>query len=74
MWLPSFKVKLRTQPTWSEGSSFSMADSATTGCQAVWLLKSRRMAQTRSTGASIIADRVTRIMAGSAPLRGAHAV
>jgi hypothetical protein len=62
MWLPSFKVKLRTQPTWSEGSSFSMADSATTGCQAVWLLKSRSTAQTRSIGASMMADRVTRII------------
>src|SRR5215203_7463093 len=72
MWLPSLRVKLRTQPTWSDGSSFSMADSATTGCQAVWLLKSRRIAQTRSIGASMMADRVTRIIAGSAPLRGAH--
>ena len=62
MWLPSFSVKERTQPTWSDGSSFSMADSATTGCQAVWLLKSRSTAHTRSIGASMMADRVTRIM------------
>src|SRR5436190_2062726 len=27
-----------------------MADSATTGCQAVWLLKSRRIAETRPIG------------------------
>src|SRR5215813_3665097 len=75
MWLPSLSVKLRTQPTWSDGSSFSIADSATTGCQAVWLLKSRRIAQTRSIGASMMAERVTRIIdraAGAAglPRRG----
>ena len=63
MWLPSLSVKLRTQPTWSEGSSFSIADSATTGCQAVWLLKSRSTAQTRSIGASMTADRLTLIIA-----------
>ena len=34
----------------------------TAGCQAVWLLKSRRIAQTRSIGASMMADRRTRIM------------
>src|ERR687898_5274 len=55
------------QPTWSDGSPFSIADSATTGCHAVWLLKSRRMAHTRSIGASMIADRVTRITGGTPP-------
>ena len=61
MWLPSLSVKLRTQPTWSDGSPPSIADSATIGCQAVWLLKSRSTAQTRSIGASITAERVTLI-------------
>ena len=56
MWLPSRSVKLRTQPTWSAGSPFSIADSPTIGCQAVWLLKSRSTAHTRSIGASITAD------------------
>src|SRR4029453_1599032 len=35
-------------------------DSATTGCQAVWLLKSRRISHTRWMGASMMADLVTR--------------
>ena len=61
MWLPSCSVKLRMQPTWSDGSPPSIADSATIGCQAVWLLKSRSTAQTRSIGASMTAERVTLI-------------
>ena len=48
-------VKLRTQPTWSGGSPLSISDSATAGCHAVWLLKSRSTAQTRSMGASMTA-------------------
>src|SRR5688572_30217110 len=62
MWLPSFSVKFRTQPTWSDGSSFSIVDCAMAGCQAIWLLKSRRIAQTRSIGASMMAERTTRII------------
>src|SRR4030095_2914688 len=60
MRLPSRRVKRRTQPTWSEGSPPSIWDSATAGCHAVWLLKSRSTAQTRSMGASMTAERVTR--------------
>src|SRR6185503_10806253 len=60
---PSCRRKLRTQPTWSAGSPCSISDWATTGCQAAWLLKSRRMAHTRSIGASMTADRTTLIMA-----------
>src|SRR5262245_61441717 len=68
MRLPSRRVKRRTHPTWSEGSPPSISDSATAGCQAVWLLKSRSTAHTRAMGASMIAERVTRITAGrSAP-------
>ena len=61
--------KLRTQPTWSDGSSRSMRESPTAGCQAEWLLKSRSTAQTRSTGASMTAERLTRIKnkSGSEP-------
>src|SRR5579863_1390502 len=44
-----------------------MWESATAGCQASWLLKSRSTAQTRSIGASMIADRVTRCMASAMP-------
>ena len=61
MWLPSLRKKLRTQPTWSAGSLRSMRDSPTAGCQALWLLKSRSTAQTRSIGASMTAERLTRI-------------
>jgi hypothetical protein len=64
MRFPSRSVNRRTQPTWSERSPPSISDSATTGCHAVWLLKSRRTAQTRSIGASMMADRVTRIIGG----------
>src|SRR6266852_4328877 len=60
MWAPSRRSKFRTQPTWSERSAPSMCDRATTGCHASWLLKSRSTAHTRSTGASMMADRVTR--------------
>src|SRR5262245_38194920 len=60
-WLPSRRWKLRTQPIRSDGSPFSISDSATTGCHAVWLLKSRSTAHTRSIGASITADLVTLI-------------
>src|SRR5215510_15177688 len=63
IWLPSFRVKSRTQPTWSEGSPRSIADGPTAGCQAEWLLKSRSTAHTRSIGASMTADRRTRIIA-----------
>ena len=63
---PSCRRKLRTQPTWSGGSPFSISDSATTGCQAAWLLKSRRIAHTRSIGASMTAERTTLIMARGA--------
>src|SRR5688500_8645017 len=60
MWLPSSRKKLRTQPTWSGGSPFSMRDSPTAGCHSEWLLKSRRTSQTRSIGASMTAERLTR--------------
>ena len=60
---PSRSVNRRTQPIWSEGSPPSISDSATTGCHAVWLLKSRSTAHTRSIGASMTAERVTRIIA-----------
>ena len=59
--LPSFSAKLRTQPTWSAGSSRSMRDGPTAGCQAQWLLKSRISDQTTPIGASITAERVTLI-------------
>src|SRR5262245_12984959 len=62
MWLPSLSVKSRTQPTWSDASSRSIAEGPTAGCQAEWLLKSRSTAHTRSIGASITADRRTRII------------
>ena len=55
------------------GSPRSIDDSATTGCHAVWLLKSRRTAQTRSIGASMIAERVTRITALGVPAAGSSA-
>ena len=61
MWLPSLSVNSRTQPTWSGASPRSMAEGPTAGCQAEWLLKSRSTAHTRSIGASITADRRTRI-------------
>src|SRR5206468_3802652 len=57
----SLRVKSRTQPTWSGASPRSIAEGPTAGCQAEWLLKSRSTAQTRSIGASITADRRTRI-------------
>src|SRR5262245_49797030 len=60
--LPSRSVKRRTQPTWSDGSPFSISDSATSGCHLRWLLKSRRTSHTRSMGASTMAERVTRTM------------
>src|SRR4029079_14460209 len=60
MRLPSFSVKLRTQPTWSLRSPPSIRLSATTSCQRSWLLKSRSTAQTRSIGASITVERTTR--------------
>src|SRR5688572_7433845 len=46
-----------------------MRESPTAGCQAEWLLKSRSTAQTRSTGASMTAERLTRIKnkSGSEP-------
>src|SRR3954468_24585471 len=59
MRLPSASVKLRTQPTWSPRLSPSIRLSATTSCQRSWLLKSRRIAQTRSIGASITVERTT---------------
>ena len=59
------RKKFLTQPTWSEGSPFSMLDSPTAGCQAQWLLKSRNTSQTRAMGASITAERVTRITRGA---------
>src|SRR5579883_340520 len=65
IWAPSLRWKLRTQPTWSAASPPSIKESATAGCQASWLLKSRSTAQTRSIGASMMADRVTRCI-GSA--------
>src|SRR5688572_1156180 len=61
MWLPSLSAKSRTQPTWSDASPRSISDGPTAGCQAEWLLKSRSTAHTRSIGASITADRRTRI-------------
>ena len=66
MWLPSLSVKSRTQPIWSDGSSRSIAEGPTAGCQAEWLLKSRSTAQTLSIGASITADRRTRIVGTTA--------
>ena len=62
MWLPSLRVKSRTQPTWSGASPRSIVEGPTAGCQAEWLLKSRSTAHTRSIGASITADRRTRII------------
>ncbi len=59
MWLPSFSVKLRTQPTWSDRSPDSMALWSTTSCHWSWLLKSRMTAQTRSMGASMMVERTT---------------
>src|SRR5262245_29132597 len=63
MWLPSLSVKSRTQPTWSAASPRSISEGPTAGCQAEWLLKSRSTAQTRSIGASMTAERRTRIIA-----------
>src|SRR6266850_8160597 len=65
MWLPSLRKKLRTQPTWSGASPFSMRDSPTAGCHREWLLKSRSTSHTRAIGASITAERRTRIIASS---------
>src|SRR5579883_2478520 len=65
IWAPSLRWKLRTQPTWSAASPPSIKESAIAGCQASWLLKSRSTAQTRSIGASMMADRITRCI-GSA--------
>src|SRR5256886_17021900 len=62
MWLPSLRVKSRTQPTWSGASPRSIVEGPTAGCQAEWLLKSRSTAHTRSIGAAITADRRTRII------------
>src|ERR1700712_5184736 len=59
MRLPSFSVKLRTQPTWSPRSWPSMRLSATTSCHWSWLLNSRSTAQTRAIGASITVERTT---------------
>src|SRR5690606_24931372 len=47
---------------WSARSPFSIRESPTAGCQAQWLLKSRRIVQTCSIGASMIAERVTLII------------
>src|SRR5438067_7613830 len=66
MWLPSLRVKSRTQPTWSGASPRSIVEGPTAGCQAEWLLKSRSTAHARSIGASITADRRTRII-GTTP-------
>src|SRR5262245_30614027 len=71
---PSRSVNRRTHPTWSEGSPPSISDSATTGCHAVWLLKSRSTAHTRSIGASMTAERVTRIIASLAAEAGLQRV
>src|SRR6266849_3069849 len=70
MRLPSRSVNRRTQPIWPDGSPPSISDSATTGCHAVWLLKSRSTAHTRSIGASMIAERVTRIIGALAAEHG----
>ena len=59
MRLPSFSVKLRTQPTWSLRSPPSMRLASTTSCHWSWLLKSRSTAQTRSIGASMTVERTT---------------
>src|SRR3981189_1201791 len=67
MWAPSRRRKLRTQPPWSDASPFSMWDSVTAGCQRSWLLKSRNTSHTRSIGASMTAERVTRRMASPVP-------
>src|SRR5258707_6630462 len=64
---PSRRWKLRTQPTWSDASPPSIWESATAGCQRSWLLKSRSTSQTRSIGASMTAERVTRCMASPVP-------
>src|SRR3989442_1559923 len=42
-----------------------MCDAAIAGCHALWLLKSRTIAQTRSIGASMTADRMTRCIASA---------
>src|SRR5580704_11503979 len=44
-----------------------MCESATAGCQASWLLKSRSTAQTCSIGASMTADLMTRCMRSPGP-------
>src|ERR1700704_4153116 len=62
MWLPSLRVKSRTQPTWSGASPRSIVEGPTAGCQVEWLLKSRSTAHTRSIGASITTDRQSRII------------
>src|SRR5688572_33385763 len=66
MRLPSFSVKLRTQPTRSLGWPPSMRLRSTTSCQRSWLLKSRSTAHTRSIGASITVERTTRCSIGIA--------
>src|ERR1043165_7173286 len=65
MWLPSLRWKLRTQPTWSAGSTPSISEVAMIGGQSMWLLKSRSTAPTRAIGASITAERATRITSSS---------
>src|SRR3954464_2662905 len=57
MRLPSFSVKLRTQPTRDEASPCSIRLAATTSCHWSWLLKSRSTSQTRAIGASMTAER-----------------
>src|SRR5436190_15438227 len=69
MRLPSFSVKLRTQPTWSLRSPPSMRLASTTSCQRSWLLKSRSTAQTRSIGASMTVERTTRCSIGGLSAR-----
>src|ERR1700746_3792526 len=55
------------QPTWSGASPPSISESAMAGCHRSWLLKSRSTAQTRSIGASMMAERVTRSTGSPAP-------
>jgi hypothetical protein len=59
MRLPSFRLKLRTQPTCDDASPPSMRLVSTTSCHWSWLLKSRSTAHTRSIGASMTVERTT---------------
>ncbi len=72
MRLPSFRLKLRTQPTWSLRSPASMRLASTTSCHWSWLLKSRMTAHTRSIGASMMVERMTFCSTASCPLSAAR--